>query len=130
MITLDLVSQTKAQQSWLIKTIVIHLVAVGCWYIIVFCPQVGCCNYIVHVEITVIILEHNNRKKEQTVMYKQFRYYKHWHIRDILAFSLVFLYIHALDAHLWRHLLCIKLNLVMFMLKTRKKDHLQMGKEK
>lgn len=63
LITLDLVSQTKAQQSCLTKTMVIHLVAVGCWYIIVFCPQVGCCNYIVHVEITVIILEHKNKKR-------------------------------------------------------------------
>lgn len=97
LITLDLVSQTKTQQSFLTKTIVIHLVAVGCWYNIVLCPQVGCCNYIVHVEITVIILEHKN-KKEHTVMYKQFHYYKHWHISDILAFNLVFLCMHALNA--------------------------------
>lgn len=62
LITLDLVSQTKAPQSCLTKT-KIHLVAVGCWYIIVLCPQVGCCNYIIHVEITIIILEHKNKKR-------------------------------------------------------------------
>lgn len=72
LITLELVSQTKAQQSCLTKTKAIHFVAVGCRYIVVLRPQVGCCNYVVHVEIAVIILENKNKKEHLVLFLKTF----------------------------------------------------------
>ncbi len=106
LITLELVSQTKAQQSCLKKTIVIHFVAVGCWYIVVLCPQVGCCDDVVHVEITVIILKHMN-KREHLIMYKQLYYYKHWHINSslhrIFLHSILVVYEYMHQTHIIGH---------------------------